>query len=171
MFTNWLASASAAGIGAFCGALGAYFLARRNEDARKKGEYLCLLLVVYEDLELLYKAFTNFDETDIIEQDGEPHVVFDTPLPSISLTSEQMQSLFALSPDLQMPSTLIHVQNFLKEHAQRVAKQGSDVLPLGFVQRQVRQLEYMLLSVETQYKQATNAEFPLDTVAHMSPQK
>ena len=171
MFTNWLVSASAAGIGAFCGALGAYFLACRKEDARKKGEYLCLLLVVYEDLELLYKAFAGFDETDIIEQGEEPYVVFNTPFPDILLTAEQMQALFALSPDLQMPSTLIHVQNFLKNHQQRIAKQGSDVLPLGFVRQQVRQLEFMLLSVETQYKQASNAEFPLDTETHMSPQK
>ena len=151
--------------------MGAYFLAYHKEAARKKWKYLCLLLVVYEDLELLYKSFVDFDKTDIIEQGGEPHVVFDTPFSGISLTAEQVQSLFELSPDLQMLSTLIHVQNFLKNHRHRVTKYGSDVLPLAFVRQQVRQLEYMLLSVKTQFKQVSNAEFPLDTATHMSPQK
>ena len=162
MLVNWLLNALATGCGAFLGAIGAYYLALHKEKARQKNEYLCLLLVVYENLELLYKAFTDFDETDIFEENGEKYVVFDSLLPEICLTAEQMQSLFAVSPDRQMPSTLIHVQNFLKGHQQRVATYGSDVLPLAFVERQVKQLQFMMMSVRVQYEQATCAAFPLD---------
>ena len=171
MFTNWLTSASAAGIGAFCGALGAYFLACRKEDARRKAEYHCLLLLLYERLELLYKGLTSFDDTDIVESDGSRQVLFDTPLPDLEISSEQMHTLFMISPDRQMPSTLLHVQNFLNSHHQRMAKNGSDPLPFEFVQQRAKQLQFMLLSVRTQYEQSANDEFPLDESVRMSSQK
>ena len=162
MFTNWLASASAAGIGAFCGALGAYALACRKDDARRKAEYHCLLLFVYERLELLRIGLTDFAEANVIELDGEKFVVFDTPLPELGITSEQMQTLFKVAPDSQMPSTLIHVQGFLNAHHQRMTKYGSDPLSLEFVQQRVQQLQFMILSVRTQYEQSAKDAFPLD---------
>lgn len=167
MFTNWLASASAAGFGAFFGALGAYFLACRKEDARRKAEYHCLLLLTYERLELLHEGLTNFTNADIVEVDGVKSVVFDTSLPSLEITPEQMQTLFEVSPDKQMPSTLIHVQNFIQSHNQSIIKSGSEQLPLEFVQQQVRQLQFMLLSVRTQYEQSTKETFPLDESVRM----
>ena len=162
MFTNWLASASAAGIGAFFGALGAYALACRKDDARRKAEYHCLLLLVYERLELLHIRLADFVEANVTELDGEKFVVFDTPLPDLEINSEQMQTLFEISPDCQMPSTLIRVQSFLTAHHQRMAKYGSDPLSLEFVQQRARQLQFMLLSVRTQYEQSANDAFPLD---------
>ena len=168
MFTGWLVSASAAGVGAFCGALGAYFLACHKEELRRKAEYHCLLLLVYERLELLYKELTGFDDTNIVESDGSRQVLFDTSLPSLEITPEQMQTLFEVSPDQQMPSTLIHVQNFLNSHRQRMAKHGSDPLPFEFVRQQARQLQFMLLSVRTQYEQSAKKAFPLDESGRMS---
>ena len=167
MFTSWLTSASAAGIGAFGGALGAYWLACRKEDARRKAEYHCLLLLVYERLELLYKELTDFDETDIIELNGARYVRYDTSLPDLEISSEQMQTLFMVSPDRQMPSTLIHVQNFLKSHHQRMVKNGSDPLPFEFIQQRAQQLQFMLLSVRTQYEQSAKETFPLDESVRM----
>lgn len=146
----------------FCGARGAYFLACRKEDARRKAEYYCLLLVVYEHLELLQKALTDFVDADIIELNGKKYVVFDIPFPNLEISSEQMQTLFEVSLDRQMPSTLIHVQNFLNFHHQRMAKYGSDPLPLDFVKQQVQQLYFMLLSVRTQFAQSANDAFPLN---------
>ena len=159
---DWLLSASAAGFGAFFGALGAYWLACRKEDARRKEQYLSLLLVVYENLDLLYKGLTDFSAADVFESDGTNYVIVDTLLPNPEINSEQMQTLFEISPDKQMPSTLIHVQNFIKSHSQRMTNFGSDVLPIEFVERQARQLQFMLLSVRVQYEQAANAAFPLD---------
>ena len=171
MFTSWLASASAAGFGAFFGALGAYWLACRKEDARRKAEYHCLLLLLYERLELLYKGLTSFDDTDIVESDGSRQVLFDTPLPDLEISSEQMQTLFGVSPDRQMPSTLIHVQDFLKGHHQRMAKRGSDLLPFDFIRQRAQQLQFMLLSVRTQYEQSAKEAFPLDESVRMSSRK
>ena len=171
MFAQWLSSASAAGLGAFCGALGAYFLACRKEDARRKNDYLCLLLVIHEHLESLYTILADVPADSIKEIDGVKVVAFDMPLPDLDISSAQMQTLFELAPDKQMPSALIKVQHFLKAHSRRVAASGANVLPLEFVRQQARQLQFMLLSVRVQYEQATKAEFPLDELAHTSPQK
>ena len=111
---------------------------------------------------MLYKGLKDFSDADIIESAGVKYVVFDVPFPKLDISPEQMQTLFEVAPDRQMPSTLIHVQNFLKSHHQRMIKFGSDPLPIKFVQRQVRQLQFMLLSVRTQYEQSANAAFPLD---------
>ena len=159
---DWLLNAIGAGVGAFAGGMGAYLLACRQEDVRRKAEYLCLLLLVYENLELLNKGLTDFVDADIFESDGTKYVRFDAPLPNLAISSEQMQTLFAVAPDRQMPSTLIHVQNFVASHRQRVIKYGSDPLPLDFVKRQIKQLQFMLLSVRTQYEQAAKDAFPLD---------
>ena len=171
MFTSWLASASAAGFGAFFGALGAYWLACRKEDARRKAQYHCLLLLVYERLELLYKGLTAFTDADVVESASVKTVTLDTPFPSLGITSEQMQTLFEVSPDKQMPSTLLHVENFVKSHQQRFDKQGYDVLPVEFITHQARQLQLMLLSVRVQFEQSANVTFPLYESANTSPQK
>ena len=60
-----------------------------------------------------------------------------------------------------MPAALIQLQHFLKAHSRRVESSGSNVVPVDFVQRQVRQLQFMLLSVRVQYEQAANVVFPL----------
>ena len=66
-----------------------------------------------------------------------------------------MQTLMELAPDKQMPVALIKLQHFLKTNALRVSKSGINILAFDFVQQQLKQLESMLLSVRTQYKQTT----------------
>lgn len=158
---DWLLSSSAAGFGAFFGALGAYWLAYRQEKNRQKTEYLCLLMIIYEHLESLYTTFADIPEPAIKDSDGTKVVAFDMPLPDLDITAEQMQRLMELAPDKDMPSALIKVQHFLKAHSRRVEISGSNVLPLDFVHRQARQLQFMLLSVRTQYEQVANVAFPL----------
>ena len=138
----------------------------RKEDERRKDEYLALLLLVYEHLESLFTTFSDAAELSVKEVDGQKVVVFDLPLPELPLSPEQLQSLMQLAPDKQMPSTLIKVQHFLNAHARRVKSSGANVLSLEFVENQVAQLRFMLLSVRTQYEQAANAAFPLDEIAH-----
>ena len=162
MFTTFLVSATAAGFGAFAGAITAYFLALRKKRALRKEQYLCLLLLIHEQLEPLYLIFSDIPESLIKESDGVKLVTFDIPLPDFPLTSEQIQMLMEVSPDKQMPSTLIQVQHFLKSHSRKVSLHGSDTLSLEFILQQARQLEFMLLSVRTQYEQAANESFPLD---------
>ena len=159
-------NALTAGTGAFFGALGAYWLAWRKEQERQKQEFLCLLLLVYDKLELLLKGFTDFVVTDIFKSADVPYVRFDMPLPNLEISSEQLQTLMKLSPDKDMASTLIHVQGFIRSHRQRVAQFGSDPLPLQFIEQQVKQLKFMLLSVRTQYEQTANETFPLDESVH-----
>lgn len=161
-FFSWLTSAFSTGVGAFVGALGAYLLACRKENNRKKTEYLCLLLIVYDHLEALCTTFTDALDAGIKEINGERVVEFDLPLPELDITNEQIQTLMEVAPDKQMPSTLIHLQHFLKSNAKRVAKDGSQVLSLDSVNHYVHQLQFMLLSVRTQYEQAANGVFPLD---------
>lgn len=162
MLATFLSSALAAGIGAFAGAMSAYFLSLHKEKDLKKKQYLCLLMLIHEQLDSLHSVFSNVPEELIRESDGGKVILFDLPLPEISITAEQMQLLFEVSPDKQMPSTLIQAQHFLKAHAHKVNLYGINYLSLEFVQQQVRQLEFMLLSVRTQYEQATNDAFPLD---------
>ena len=157
----WLSSASAAGVGAFCGALGAYFLACRKESERRKSEYLCLLLVAYSHLRELHSILTNLPKQAVKEIDGVLTVELDLPLPNFPLSNEQLQTLMEVSPDKQMPSTLITLQHFLKTNSLRVTKSGSVTFPLPFVTKQADQLRFMLLSVRTQYEQAANDVFPL----------
>lgn len=167
MFTNWLLSALATGCGAFFGAIGAYYLAWRKDKERQKNEYLCLLLLVYAHLESLYKLLSALPADTIREADGVKVVEFDIPLPIFPISAEQMQTLMEVAPDKQMPAALIKLQHFLQSHSHRVSKSGAIVLPLAFVQRQVNQLRFMLLSVRVQYEQTANAvAFPLDESAH-----
>lgn len=163
MITNWISSALAAGFGAFAGAMTAYFLALRKERSLKKEQYLCLLLLIHEHLEPLYLLFSDIDDTDIQELNDTRVVVFDMPLPDLEISTEQMQLLFEVSPDKQMPSTLIQVQHFLKAHSRRLEISGENILSLDFVRQQAKQLGFMLLSVRVQYEQATNDVFPLDS--------
>lgn len=162
MFTNLLASALAAGFGAFAGAMTAYFLACRRDRLRQKQEYLCLLLVVHEHLESLYTLFADVPDEIISESDGKKIVTFDLPLPDLPISTEQTLTLMEVSPDKDMPASLIKLQHFLQSHSRRVAKDGLNVLPLSWIQQQAKQLKFMLLSVRVQYEQATNAAFPLD---------
>lgn len=166
MCLSLITSALSAAFGASCGALAAYRLMCRKEDERRKDEYLALLLLVYEHLESLYTTFSDAAELSVKEVDSAKVVVFDLPLPELPLSPEQMQSLMQLAPDKQMPSTLIKVQHFLNTHARRVKSSGANFLTLEFVENQVEQLRFMLLSVRTQYEQASNAAFPLDELAH-----
>lgn len=163
---DWLLSASAAGFGAFFGAIGAYFLARRKESERRNNEYLCLLLIIYEHLDVLYKLLAAIPDKTIKQVDGVKVVDFDLPFPELDISIEQMQSLMELAPDKQMPAALIKLQHFLKTHSRRVTKYGSIVLPVELIQQQVRQLQIMLLSVRVQYEQAANDVFPVEESAH-----
>ena len=162
LISSWLPSASATGVGAFVGALGAYYLACRKENERRKTEYLCLLLIVYEQLEALYTTLADIPDAAIKEVNGVRIVEFDLPLPYVDISSEQIQTLMEVAPDKQMPSALIHLQQFLKANAKRVEKSGADVLKMDSVNQYVRQLQFMLLSTRTQYEQATGDVFPLD---------
>ena len=162
MFTNWLLSALATGCGAFLGAIGAYYLACRKERRRQKSEYLCLLLIVNEHLESLYKLLSDIPAEAIQDVNGRKVVAFDMPLPDFPISTEQMQTLMEVAPDKQMPAALIQLQHFLKSHSRRVSKSGENALSLALVQQQANQLQFMLLSVRVQYEQATSAVFPLN---------
>lgn len=144
------------------GALGAYYLACRKEKARQNNEYLCLLLIVHEHLDSLYKLLSDIPAEAVQDLEGRQCVAFDMPLPDFEISPEQMQTLMEVAPDKQMPAALIQLQHFLKSHSCRVTTSGSNVLPLDLVQRQANQLRFMLLSVRVQYEQATGAAFPLD---------
>ena len=125
-------------------------------------QYLCLLLVVYEHLEPLYKLFSDIPPKAIQETDGVKFVVFDIPLPEFPLSNEQIVELMKVAPDKQMPSALIQMKHFLKSHSWRVTTSGSNALPLNFVQQQAKQLELMMLSVRVQYEQDNGDAFPLN---------
>ena len=164
--TAWHPNAVAAGAGAFCGALGAYALACRKEKQRQNAEYLCLLLVVHAHLRAIYSTLTAVPDAAVKEIDGAQIVEFDLPLPDLPLSPSQMQTLMEVSPDKQMPSALIGLQHFLRAHSSRVTKSGANTLPLSLVKRQAKQLQFMLLSVRTQYEQGANDAFPLYESAH-----
>ena len=157
-----ISNAFSAGAGAFAGALAAYFLACRQDKRRAIASYINLLLIIYEHLDAVYKLLSNIPPDSIKEIDGEKVVAFTTPFPQFALTSQQFQTLMEVSPDKQMPAALIQFNNFLKTHAQRVAKNGVNLLPLELIQRQEKQLKFMLLSVRVQYEQQTNNAFPLE---------
>lgn len=164
LLSSWIPSATAAGVGAFCGALGAYYLTCRKEDEKRKSEYLCLLLVVYSHLKSLHSLLADLPESAAKEIDGVQVFEFDLPFPTLEISTEQMQTLMEVSPDKQMPSALIALQHFLKTHSLRVAKSGKNILPAGYVSKQAKQLQFMLLSCRTQYEQAAKDAFPLDAL-------
>ena len=166
----WLLTAFASAVGAFFGGLGSYFLsyklALRKELSAQKTEYLCLLLLIYEELESLRTLFI----ASLEKAEDTKKVTFDLPLPELAISPIQMQRLFELAPDKQMPAALMKTQHFLKSHSRRVEKSGLTQLPLEFVQRQAEQLKFMLLSVRTQYEQIANAAFPLDEISSIQKQ-
>ena len=155
MFMTLIVSALSAGCGACLGAIVAFKLSCRKEEKLQRREYLCLLLIVHEELENLYTLLADVPAEAVKEIDGAKVVELDMPLPNFGISPTQMQTLMELAPDKQMPSTLIKLQHFLKANALRVSKSGKTFLPLEFVQQQLKQLESMLLSVRTQYKQTT----------------
>ena len=134
-----ISNALSAGAGAFAGALAAYFLACRQQNQYEINEYLSLLLMIYEQLDAVYKIFANIPPESVKEVDGEKIVEFAMPFPEFALTPQQMQTLMKIAPDKQMPSALIQFGNFLKMHSVRVSKGGVNI-----------------------YEQQTNAAFPLE---------
>ena len=165
MFTTLIVSALSAGCGACLGALVAFKLSCLKEEKLQKREYLCLLLIVYEELKTLYNLLAAVPAEAVKEIDGVKAVELDMPLPSFGISPTQMQTLMELAPDKQMPAALIKLQHFLKTNALRVSKSGINILEFDFVQQQLKQLEFMLLSVRTQYEQTTGDAFPLDETA------
>ena len=161
-YLTLMSNTFSAGAGAFAGALAAYFLACHQDKRRAIADYLNLLLIVHEHLDAVYKIFTNIPPESIKEIDGEKMVIFTMPFPKFALTSQQFQTLMNVSQDKQMPAALIQFNNFLTVHAQRISKDGVNLLPLQLVQQQENQLKFMLLSVRVQYEQQTNDAFPLE---------
>lgn len=157
-----MSNALSAGAGAFAGALAAYFLACRQQNQHEISEYLSLLLMIHEQLDAIYKIFSDIPPESVKEVDGEKIVEFTMLFPNFALTPQQMQTLMKVAPDKQMPATLIQFQLFLKTHSQRVAKDGVNIFPLEYVNQQARQLKFMLMSVRVQYEQQTNAAFPIE---------
>ena len=155
-----LSNAFSAGAGAFAGALAAYFLACRQERERERAEYLSLILITYEQLESVYNLMRDIPPESVKEVDGKKFAVFDMPFPDFVLTSQQLQTLFKVAPDKQMPSTLFHFQQFLKGQSRRTIKDGFSLMPLSDAQLYERQLKFMLTSLRVQYEQETNAAFP-----------
>ena len=144
------------------GALAAYFLACRQQNQQEINEYLSLLLMIYEQLDAVYKIVADIPPESVKEIDGEKVVEFAMPFPEFALTPQQMQTLMKIAPDKQMPSALIQFSNFLKMHSVRVSKGGVNIFPLEYVNQQARQLKFMLMSVRVQYEQQTNAAFPIE---------
>ena len=161
-YLNLLANIFSSGAGAFAGGLAAYLWACRKDKQLKIENYLSLLLLINEQLDPLYKLFSDIPPEVIKEVDGEKSVVLDIPLPSLTLTAQQTQMLFEISPDKQMPSALIQMQNFLNAQAERLTVDGVIILPLEDVEHYAWQLKGMLLSVQVQYEQQTKSDFPLN---------
>lgn len=169
---NLILAAISSGAGAFAGAFAAYLLACRKDEQHKINDYLTLLLMIHENLEPLYSLFSDIPPESVEEIDGEKIVAFDLPFPSLNFTPQQMQTLFEVSPDKDMPSALIHLQNFLNARSQRLKRDGVNILPLEEIRGYERQLKGMLLSVQVQYEQQAKSDFPLDgVIPHTPPQK
>lgn len=157
-----LSNALSAGSGAFAGALAAYFLACRKEREHARAEYLSLLLMIYEQIGSIYILLQDIPPQAVKEVEGKKFVVFDMPFPEFVLTPQQLQMLFKIAPDKQMPSALFQFQQFLKGKSRRIVKEGVTLTPLDDVQRQAEQLKFMRLSLRVQYEQETNDAFPLE---------
>ena len=134
-----ISNALSAGAGAFAGALTAYFLACRQQNQHEISEYLSLLLMIHEQLDAIYKIFSDIPPESVKEVDGEKIVEFTMPFPIFALTPQQMQTLMKIAPDKQMPSALIQFSNFLKMHSVRLLKGDVNI-----------------------YEQQTNAAFPIE---------
>ena len=156
LFSNMFSS----GAGAFAGGLAAYLWSCKLDKKKRTAEYLNLLLLIYSDLDSFYHLFDHIPENQIKEIDGEKVVVFDLPFPALHLTPNQFQVFLDVAPDKQMIFGLIGLKHFLETHAQRIDRDGVNILPLALLQKMVNHLKGMLLSARVQYEQETKSDFP-----------
>ena len=164
-----LSNAISSGAGAFFGAMAAYLLACRQENQHRIAVYLSSLLMIHEQIFPLYSLFSKIPPERVKEIEGEKSVIFDLPFPNFSLTPQQIQLLFELSPDKKMPSALMQMQNFLNVCAQRLVVDGANILPIEEIKEYERQLKSMLLSLEVQYEQQSKSDFPLKCAVPHTP--
>ena len=153
------AAAFGAGFGAYC----AYCLAVRQANARETSRYLALLLFLHEQISATRNAFL-FDESQIIEIDGERGVEYWHKIPEPEITMEQIQFLMEKCPEEQkdMLAALLALKRLCTHTGEQVSAAGRSAFSEDYVRRILDQMNLEMVSIRAQYRKLSGKSFPID---------
>lgn len=137
-------------LGAVCGSYAAYRLAERRLRGRERNDYLALLLVIHEHLTYLQ----NWLESPTGKDAETGALAFSPPLVMPDIMPEQVQRLMEISPDKDMPRTLMQILYFWRNACKGMTGGAMFCLPEENWKDITKLLKYELLSLQTQYNQA-----------------
>ena len=103
LFPQFMATAA----GAVAGAYSAYRLAERRIGRQEKEDYLALLLMLKEHMEILHRYLSDHEIKEGV-------VIFSKPFVPPPITESQIERLMKIAPDKKMPQTLIHIVDYCR---------------------------------------------------------
>lgn len=146
---EWMAHFATTALGAVCGSYAAYRLSERRLNGREHDDYLALLIILHEHLAYL-RCWLEAPQGKAADTGA---MVFSKPLVGPWITPDQIQRLMEVSPDKDMPRTLIQILYFWKNAEIGIAGGDSFCMPEEKWQDIMKKMKFELASLRTQYQQ------------------